>query len=497
VGRLATNTVALLAAQAGVRLASLVVVLLVGRLLGPAGLGLYAMASAVAALALVVADAGVDTVTIRAMAAGKSAAPYLGALLPLRGLLLALAAAAAGAGAVALGYPPAALALTLAFTLGSGLEIMAGSLRAALRAAETMVSEAGLVVAGQALRALFVGGGLLAALGLVAVGGGAILAGAGSLALTLVVVARRHGLPAPRLDLGLWRSTAAQTAPVTAWLLLTQIGARSDAIIISQWWPAEEVGRFHAAAGVLAGLNLLVAMALAALYPPLVKAQAAGDHRRAWQMTEPIFAGGLAVATTVALLAPLVIDPLLAALLGDRFAGAGPPLMTLRWALPALVISGVAGVVLRARGHDRPLAWLALAGALVSLVLNLLLIPSRGALGAAASSVAAELAMAGLALALLWQTRLPILRPLLLGGAAGALAGGAGLAAAALAPPVWWLAALAAALTAPAVLLLVAGSLLLLRRGRAWLKASPGVDGRRLPNEPEVASGLDRRDRLC
>ena len=465
-GRLATNTAALLAAQAGVRLASLVVVLLIGRLLGPEGLGLYAMAGAVAGLALVVADAGVDTVTIRAMAAGKPAAPYLGALLPLRVALLALAIGASAIGAVAFGYPAAAVGLTIAFTFGSGLEILAGSLRAALRAAETMISEAALVIAGQGLRAFFVGGGLLLGLGLTAIGGGGVAAGVGSLALALLVVARRHGPPAPRLDVGLWRATVIQTAPVTAWLLLTQIGARSDAIIISQSWPAEEVGRFHAAAGVLAGLNLLVAMALAALYPALVKAQAAGDARRAWRLTEPILAGGLAVATTIALLAPLVIDPLLAALLGDRFAGAGPPLMVLRWALPALVISGVAIVVLRSRGHDRPLTWVALVGALVSLALNLLLIPSQGALGAAVATVAAEVAMAGFGLALLWQARLPIARPLLLGGLAGGLAGVAGLAVAPLAPEIWWLAAGVAILTAAGVLVGTVGSAFLLWRIR-------------------------------
>jgi O-antigen/teichoic acid export membrane protein len=471
---LATNSAALLAAQAGVRLVSLVVVLLIGRLLGPEGLGLYAMAGAVAGLALVVADAGVDTVTIRAMAAGKSAAPYLGALLPLRAALLALAVGVSALGAVAFGYPAAAIGLTVAFTFGSGLEIVAGSLRAALRAAETMISEAALVIAGQGLRALFVGGGLLLGLGLAAIGGGAVAAGAGSLMLALLVVARRHGLPAPRIDPGLWRATVLQTAPVTVWLLLTQIGARSDAIIISQSWPADEVGRFHAAAGVLAGLNLLVAMTLAALYPPLVKAQAAGDGRRAWRLTEPVLAGGLAVATTTALLAPLVIDPLLAALLGDRFAGAGPPLMILRWALPALVISGVAAVVLRSRGHDRPLTWVALVGALVSLALNLALIPSQGALGAAVATVAAEVAMAGCGIALLRQTRLPIVRPIALGGLAGMLAGAAGLAVAPLMPDPWWLAALAAAAAAGLILVIATSAILVMARSGKAVSRLPG-----------------------
>ncbi|MCC6628882.1 MAG: oligosaccharide flippase family protein [Chloroflexi bacterium] len=467
VNRLATNTTALLTAQAGVRLTSLIVVLLVGRLLGPEGLGLYAMASAVASLALVAADAGVDTVTVRAMAAGRPAARYLGALLPLRAVLLATAVAVAGAGAVVLGYPPAALALTLAFAVGSGLEIVAGSLRAALRAAETMVAEATLVTVGQGLRTLLVGGGLLLGMGLVAVGGGGILAGVGSLALALVVVTRRHGRPRPRLDTGLWRETVLQTAPVTAWVLLTQIGARSDAIIISQWWPTDEVGRFHAAAGVLSGLNLAVAMALAALYPPLVRAFAAGDERHARRLSAPILAGGLALAATMALLAPLVIEPLLNLLLGERFAGAGPPLLVLRWALPALVVSGVAGVTLRARHQDRPLAALALAGAGVSLALNLLLIPAQGALGAAVSTVAAEVVMAGVGAALLWRARLPLGRPLLAGALTGLLAGAAGLAAAAQGPAPWWLAALSAVAAALLVLAAAAGAVLLVRRGRA------------------------------
>lgn len=476
--RLTINTTALIGAQAAVRLASLAVVLLIGRLLGPEGLGLYALAGAVASLAVVPADAGIDTVTIRRMAAGRSAAPYLGALLPLRLGLAALAVAAAGAGVLALGYPAAAAGLAIAYTVGSSLEILAGSLRAALRAAETMVAEAALVVAGQGLRALLVAAALAAGLGLAGIGGAIVLAALGSLALALLVVARRHGLPRPRLDRPLWRATALETAPVAAWLLLIQIGSRSDAIIIGLTWPTAEVGGFHAAAGVLSGLNIAVAMALAALYPPLVRALAGGEERRAWRLAEPILAGGLAVTLVIAILAPLVIDPVLAILLGERFAGAGPPLLILRWALPALVVSGVGGVLLRADRQDHPLAWLALIGAVTSLVLNLLLIPAQGALGAATSTVAAEVAMAAAALGLAWR-RFPCGRALAGGGLAGVLAGSLGLAAAGLTAGPWWLTAGGAAAVAGLVLAVLAAAVLALRYPHSAARYAGALRARR------------------
>jgi O-antigen/teichoic acid export membrane protein len=472
--RLATNSAALIAAQVGTRLASLVVVLLIGRLLGPDGLGLYAMAGAVAALALVAADAGIDTVTIRAMATGQPAAPYLGALLPLRLALVAIAAAGATAAALAFGYPPAAVALAAWVTLAGGLEMTAGALRAALRAAETMVSEAVLIVAGQLLRAVGISLALLAGFGLHGLGLGWTLASLGSLAVAGLAVAQRHGLPRPRLDPRLWAATARETAPVTAWLLLTQIGTRSDSIIIGLTWTASEAGRFHAAAGVLSGLSAAIIMIVAALYPPLVRANHDGDPRRLWALAEPVLAGGLALALVIAILAPLAIDPLLLLLLGDRFLEAGPALTILRWALPAIVITSVAGVVVRARGHDRPLAWIALAGALVSLTLNLLLIPTYGARGAAGSTVAAEVVMAGLGLAILRAWHLPLGRAVGGGLSLGLLAGGIGLAAALPLATVWWQAAAVGAAGAGLVLALAGG--LALHSRRAAVPSSPGAE---------------------
>jgi O-antigen/teichoic acid export membrane protein len=176
----------------------------------------------------------------------------------------------------------------------------------------------------------------------------------------------------------------------------------------------------------------------------------------------------------VALLAPLVVEPLLTALLGASFLGAGPPLLVLRWVLPAYVLSGVAGVVLRAGGHDRPLALVALLGAAVSLALNLLLIPAMGALGAAVSTLTAEVAMAGLALLLLRPSGLPLLRPVLFGGLTGAAAGGAGLLVATLVAGPWWLTAALAGIIGAGLLGLAAGGAWALGR-RRWPTVEPGA----------------------
>jgi O-antigen/teichoic acid export membrane protein len=298
--------------------------------------------------------------------------------------------------------------------------------------------------------------------------------GAISLAVTAVVIVRRFGGLQPRVDWPLWRATARETLPITIWLILIQLGSRSDAILIGHWWPAAEAGRFHAASGVLASLNLVVAMTLAALYPALVRARAAGSEQDVRRLTLPLLVGGLALTTVVAMLAPLVIEPLLILLLGDRFVEAGPPLTVLRWALPALVVTGVAGAVLRSHGQDRALAWQALLGAVVSLTLNVTLIPAHGAIGAAASTLSAELAMAGFGVVLLRRNGLSTLQPATLGIAIGAAAGGTGLVAAHLAGQTWWLAALAGAAAAGAVLLTTALLVVGLRQdgrqtiGAAW-----------------------------
>jgi O-antigen/teichoic acid export membrane protein len=177
-----------------------------------------------------------------------------------------------------------------------------------------------------------------------------------------------------------------------------------------------------------------------------------------------MLAGGLALALALALIAPLAIEPAIVLALGERFSGASAPLALMRWALPAFVVSGVAGVLLRAQGEDRPLVIVAAVGAAISLLFNLLLIPAHGALGAATSTLLAELTMALLAAGLVWRRHRGLWRPLLIGGLAGSLAGLSGLIGAGLAPDSWWLATGLAAGLAGGLLGATGGLWMIVRR---------------------------------
>ncbi len=98
----------------------------------------------------------------------------------------------------------------------------------------------------------------------------------------------------------------------------------------------------------------------------------------------------IAVALPIAVGGTLVATPLMAGLFGSSFADAGPPFSILIWSAAVVLVSVNFGNVLMACDGERTFAIGVTLGAVVNTILNLALIPSLGASGAAAATVATE-----------------------------------------------------------------------------------------------------------
>jgi O-antigen/teichoic acid export membrane protein len=133
-----------------------------------------------------------------------------------------------------------------------------------------------------------------------------------------------------------------------------------------------------------------------------------------------------AAAPAMALAFSGLAGPLLRVLYGVEFAGAAPILILLAWSAAANWLYAPLGVALQARGHER--WWLAsLAGGLaLNAAANLWAIPRLGAFGAAAATLASEVALLSFGAVLVRRKLgiLPSLRAVLVGLGATA-AGGA------------------------------------------------------------------------
>jgi PST family polysaccharide transporter len=185
------------------------------------------------------------------------------------------------------------------------------------------------------------------------------------------------------------RALAGSLAPYAAAFVATTIYYKMDVLLLTHWRAPAEVGVYAAAYRFLdVGQALALAVA-GALAPRLARA---GEE----QARTALRAVRLALLCTLPLAAALALlrAPVVAALYGDGYAAASPVLGVLALALVPIVVDMVALSALSAAGAAGTAAWLYLGGAALNVRLNMLLIPARGASGAALATLLTETALA-------------------------------------------------------------------------------------------------------
>jgi O-antigen/teichoic acid export membrane protein len=95
----------------------------------------------------------------------------------------------------------------------------------------------------------------------------------------------------------------------------------------------------------------------------------------------------------VVILGTLAAESLAVGFFGEPYRAGGAPLAILMWAVALSFVSSTVMYALAAAGHSWHLTAAALAGAIVNVAMNLVLIPRYGMQGAAWATVAAELAV--------------------------------------------------------------------------------------------------------
>jgi len=423
---------------------------ILARVLGVDRLGAYAYAMGVAALFGLLPNLGISTVLTRAIArdpdtgAGVVRAALRAQALLAGGVLIAIPAFAAilPGQPVPLGYVTLAAAqLAVGALSWPYLAVLGGRARYdVVAAAELFAGAAGTasLLAAAVLRgsvAAFLWAHVLAA-GLA------------------VVVARRAALPflptGGAGSVGI-RALLRQAAPFGATAAVQSLYTRLDVLLLGQMATTFALGLYNVA---YKPTNLAVyfgATVAGALLP--LMAQAPGTEvpvafRRAMR-------GLGAAAPAMALAFSGLAGPLLRVLYGTEFAAAAPILILLAWSAAANWLYAPLGVALQARGRER--WWLAsLAGGLaLNAGGNLWAIPRWGAFGAAAATLASEVALLSFGAVLVRRELgvLPSLRAVLVGLGATA-AGGA----------VLWVLGAVGAVPATLAALLVYGGLLSLFR---------------------------------
>lgn len=399
--RIIANAASLALAYALPRLFTVAAVIAAARVLGTTMFGAYGTAAAFAVILSIIATLGMSPLLVREMARAPERA---GALIrAAHGIKTAsnavMLVALAVVGRWVLGYPDtvlfAALLLGFAYAIGAYVENLAAYFQAIERMhVWTQASAAyGLVTGGLGLFLVIATGSVVWF---------CVAPVAGQIAALFWLHAR---LPARIRQAA--RPSAAETrrllqalAPFAAAFVALTVHSKLDVLLLAQWRAAGDVGVYTAGYKFIDLIQALAVVAAAAVYPRLARTAPSSVVAGRWAGTRLTELALLAAVPAGAVLV-LARDPIVEMLYGDAYARAVPVVALLGTAVPALVMNIVAGHVLGAAGRMWPVASLYAAALTVKLGLDAVLIPTRGADGAALAMLCTELLLAGAMLVLL------------------------------------------------------------------------------------------------
>jgi O-antigen/teichoic acid export membrane protein len=396
--RAARNTVYRAGGEIAGKLASLAAFALLARREGASGLGTYVLALAWGEVAMTPVGLGIDRYMLRLLAADllRLDGLYYNALVlklargvPICVLAIVAAFAAGYRGEAALVIAIMTVAVLLETLARTQMDVFNAFERAGLVAVAIVAQR--LVAAGLAIVALLVGYGTTAVALAFCVG--CLL----RLTLSHVLLVRRIRRPAAVLPPGPRRDLRRRSLPYIAQDLFGLVVARADILLLSALATSAVVGAYGAAYRLLdatAFISLSLQGAYTAMYTYL--------GRETVPTLGAVFRRSIKAA--VALLIPVAVafaglaEPIVEAFFGPKLAAAAEPLRVLApvVVLFALYVLGAALVVSRRDAWE--LLRIMIAAAIVNVLLNLALIPSWGATGAAAAMLGSSAVFAALSL---------------------------------------------------------------------------------------------------
>lgn len=386
--------------QIGLRLLNLFlgvgVTILVVRALGDEGFGRWSTILAVLQIVGYLGELGLEQIAVRRAAGDERRAPrWLGALVTLR-LALAVPSFLACA-AVLVGISSSAEMTTAALILAAGIPLSAiSSMRAVfqLRVRNSIIAATevvnGLAWAAAVVVIFLVGGGLVPfALGFV---------GAQMLSTALVAVLAWRTMRPEVDDLReAWRELIRVGVPVAVATLLMYSYGRIDQVLVFEINGERAAGLYGAAYRILDRAQFIPGAIVGTLFP-LIAAAHGVNPDRVRRLAQASFEVILTLAMPVFAFACVAGDPTVRTLFGEEFAESATAFAILMAVFVATSLGYLVGYLVLVLGLQRQfIAW-ALAGLVVNVGLNLVLLPVYGFVAAAWVTVATEIVVIGLGL---------------------------------------------------------------------------------------------------
>lgn len=364
-----------------------VLMILAGRSLGSHDFGVFSFALSLASIFAIITDFGLDDLVVREVARDRRlAGEYFGKIFVWKLILSVIALTALVITVNELKSSPIIRMVT--YLLGSMaiLRSFITTVRAFFRAFERFDLEARLVVTDRVL--LFACGAAFLLTGYSVVVLAVVFSAVRmiSILIALILFHRRVDRIVLRLDTRFIRTFQAQALPFGLAFLCFGLYTYIDKIILSLARSEAEVGLYNAGFQLYEGLMIIPIILAAVFYPRLstLFLNDRGHHRALFlrgikylmMIAMPLAAGGLFLA-----------DDLLKLLFGAEFLPAAPALSILLCAIVLAFQNVLLHTFLNSMDRQRTMLLTTLLGFAMAVLLDLILIPRYGIIGAAAATL--------------------------------------------------------------------------------------------------------------
>ncbi|MBI4135689.1 flippase [Candidatus Uhrbacteria bacterium] len=392
----AKNTFYLTFALVGQKILSFVYFTLLARFLGAEAIGKYTFALAFTTIFSVVADLGLQPVLVREVARAKERArEYLSTILWIKILLVLFAYGAVFLVAYLRGYP----ALTLQLIALAGAVMVLDALHlifwGVLRGLQNLKYEAIGMVAGQGITLV---GGIIALVFHWPLHAFLIALGLGSLwnvFFARTILARQGVFSRPRFNPQIFRTFARFAIPFALAGIFVKVYSYIDTVLLQELKGDLEVGWYSVPYKITYAFQFFPMALSAAIYPALSNTWVANRERARWIFDRALLYAillAMPIAFGIAALAPEII----LTVYGEDFANSILPLEISIFGLIFIFLYFPVGALLNATGRQTVNTTFMGITMGANIVLNLILIPRFGAVGASIAAVSTN--------AFLWLT---------------------------------------------------------------------------------------------
>lgn len=411
--RITKNTGVLFIAQLVTYIFGFFITMYTARYLGTAGFGIISLALSITAITGIIADLGLGTLMVRELARDKSqTSKYFSNTLIMKVLLSFITIGITILIVYIFKYPEPTSTVIYIITFSMLLNIFNGIINAIFQAYESMEY----ISVGTILNSVLMLGGTLIGihyqLDIIFFATLYVIANLLTLISTILIYVWKFTLPKIDLDLSFWKPTLKEALPFGIAGVFVIIYYQIDSVMLSVMSGNEAVGLYNAAYRLIFLFLALYNVYIIAIFPVMSSFYKTSKESLKFAF-ERSFKYLLIISIPLTIGTVLIADKVILLVFGPKYLPSVLALQILIWTIIFMFLNGLAGNLLGSVNRQPVVTKITGFGAGLNILMNLILIPKYGFVGASAATVITELFLFPLLLYVMIITKHTTIKPLI------------------------------------------------------------------------------------